>query len=130
MGQLFDILKKAADAVLREDWDEYAMYYSADVIAWSPSYDLHDRQALVDSIKAQNGPFDDVRQEMTLIAETDSTVVVEWEWSIPHPNDVERRAALPGLSYFTFEAGRIVKLRQYWDMAGFMSQFTADIDVG
>lgn len=38
MGQLFDILEKAADAILREDWDEFGTYYSADVIAWSPSY--------------------------------------------------------------------------------------------
>ncbi len=82
---------------------------------------------MVEVIQAQNGPFDDIRQEVTLVAETQDTVVTEWTWSIPHPSGIGR-IHLRGLSYVIFNGdGRMQTLRQYWDNAGIMQQFEADV---
>src|SRR5262245_14044908 len=85
MGELFDRLERAANAALQEDWDGFLEVYADDVEAWSPGYDVRGRDAWLQAIKAQNGPFE-VRQELWLIAETENTVVIEWTWSIPHPD--------------------------------------------
>jgi ketosteroid isomerase-like protein len=128
MGELFDIFQKIGSATLAQDWDALGSHFADDVEAWSPSYDLRGRDAFVEAIKAQNGLFADIRQDIKLVAETEDTVVGEWVWSIPHPSDVERRAELPGLSYYVFQGGKVVKLRQYWDVASFMAQFESETE--
>jgi ketosteroid isomerase-like protein len=50
------------------------------------------------------------------------TVVAEWVWSIPNPASGDRARNF-GLSYYGFEDGRIIKVRQYFDTASFLSQF-------
>jgi hypothetical protein len=88
-------------------------------------YDVKGRDAWLEAVKAQNGPFE-VRQELSLIAETENTVVAEWTWSIPHTDGSGRWVTLPGLSYFVFDEGRIAKLRQYCDLAAFLAEFQED----
>ena len=120
MGRLFDIVEAAGEAATTGNWDALADHYTEDVVAWSPTYDLVGRAAMVEVLQAQNGGLD-VRQELYLIAETDDTVVVEWSWSIPHPSGVGRVSS-GGLSYFVLEDDRIARLRQYWDNLAIMGQ--------
>jgi ketosteroid isomerase-like protein len=123
MGRLFEIVEAVGEAATTGDWDALADHYAEDVVAWSPTYDLVGRAAMVEVLQAQNGGVD-VRQELSLVAETDDTVVFQWSWSIPHPSGVGR-VSLEGLSYFTFEGDRIARLRQYWDNLGIMGQLEA-----
>jgi ketosteroid isomerase-like protein len=125
MGRLFDITQAVADAAERKDWDALASFYAENLTAWSPGYDVAGRSEMVEVIQAQNGPFEDIQQEVTLVAETEDTVVTEWVWSVPHPSNVGR-VSLRGLSYFVFDRDdRMKTLRQYWDNAGLMQQFEA-----
>lgn len=121
MGSLFDTLLTAADASTRKDWETFASCYHADVDAWAPTYDVQGRDELVATIQQQN-VVDGVELDMTLIVETDDTVVAEWVWSIPNPSTGDR-ARNYGLSYYGFEDGQIIKVRQYFDTASFLRQF-------
>ncbi len=121
MGSLFDTLLVAADASTRNDWETFASCYHPDVDAWAPTYDLQGRDELVAAIQQQNG-VDGVQLDMTLIAETDETVVAEWVWSIPNSVTGDRARNF-GLSYYGFEDGQIIKVRQYFDTASFLRQF-------
>jgi ketosteroid isomerase-like protein len=124
MGRLFDIAMAAGEAGRTKDWETLAGYYAADVEAWTPTYEVTGRDALVDQGRAQNDGLDDIRQEGTLVAETGDTVVIEWTWSMPHPSGVGR-ATLRGMSYTVFDGDQITKVHQYWDNLGFMAQLEA-----
>ena len=126
MGKLFDILQQNADASRDKDWDRVRAFYTDDLEAWSPVYELTGGDAFVDMLRAQNGPFDDIRQETELVAESGNTVVSEWTWTVPHPEGGDRSVTLRGLSYFVFDGDRIAKLHQYFDMAGFVAEFTPE----
>jgi ketosteroid isomerase-like protein len=121
MGSLFDTLLTAADASTRKDWETFASCYHEDVDAWAPTYDVQGRDELVATIRQQN-VVDGVELDMTLIVETDDTVVAEWVWSIP-TSATGDRARNYGLSYYGFKDGQIVKVRQYFDTASFLRQF-------
>ena len=97
-------------------------FHTEDVEAWLPTYDVRGRDAFVDAIRSQNAPYE-IRVENRPIAETNDTLVFEWTWSTPHPDDRERWVALRGLSYFVFEGTRISRLHRYWDMPGFLAGF-------
>ncbi len=121
MGLLFETLLRAADASVRKDWEDFAACYHEEVDAWAPTYEVKGRSALVETIKQQNGS-DGIELEMVLIAETESTVVAEWTWSLPQPSGTGR-ASNYGLSYYVFRDGQIAKVRQYFDTASFLQQF-------
>ena len=121
MPMLFETLLRAADASVRKDWDDFAACYHEEVDAWAPTYEVKGRSALVETIKQQNGA-DGIELDMVLIAETESTVVAEWTWSLPHPSGTGR-AFNHGLSYYGFRDGKIAKVRQYFDTAAFLRQF-------
>lgn len=121
MGSLFDTVQTAANASTQKDWQTFATCYHSDVDAWAPTYNVQDREQLVATIQQQN-VVDGVELDMTLIAETGDTVVAEWVWSIPNPVTGERARNF-GLSYYGFEDGQIIKVRQYFDTASFLRQF-------
>ena len=121
MGSLFETLLTAAEASTRKDWDTFAGCYHPNVNAWAPTYHVQGRDELVATIQQQN-TIDGIQLDMTLIAETDDTVVAEWVWSIPNPASGDRARNF-GLSYYGFEDGQIIKVRQYFDTASFLSQF-------
>jgi steroid delta-isomerase-like uncharacterized protein len=128
MGRLYDITLKHAEAGRSKDWDALVEFYAEDVMCWAPSYEITGRDALVEAVKAQNEPLEDIGYESTLVTETEDTVVVEWIWSIPHPSGVGR-ARVQGLSCFIFDGDRIQTLRQYWDGDTFMQELAADVGV-
>ena len=108
------------------EWAElmHPPHARARVIECAPTYDVRGVDAIIEAGKAQNGPFAEIRQEQRLIAETDDTVVSEWTWSVPHPDGGDRWFILHGLSYFVFQDGRVAKIRQYFDVAGFLAVFS------
>lgn len=120
MGSLFGTLLRAADASVRKDWETFASCYDESVDAWAPTYDVRGRSALVETIRRQN-ELDGIELDMVLIAETESTVIAEWIWSLPHPSG-PGRACNYGLSYYVFRDEKIVKVRQYFDTASFFKR--------
>lgn len=114
MGACADLVQRMATAGLEGRWEDFTACVTEDVTAWSPSYDVQGRDAWVATIQAQNEPFDDIRQDLEVVAETDSVVVIEWRFSVPHPAG-EGRFELRGLSVFECEGGLIARIRQYFD---------------
>ena len=112
MGKLFELVDRMGSAGVRSDWAEMATFLADDVDAWSPNYDVSNRNEFVETIRAQNAAGE-VEIHNTLVAETDTTVVVEWDWaiSIPEATDPIR---VRGLSYFVVDDEKITKIRQYW----------------
>ena len=112
MGKLYELVDRMADTTARSDWDEMTTFLADDLDTCSPNYDVSSRDAFIETIKAQNAGGE-VQIHNTLVAETDTTVVLEWNWSISIP-DAEDPMRVHGLSYFVVDDNKITKIRQYW----------------
>jgi len=125
MAEGLDLVLAMNTASAERRWEEFEACFTADLRAWSPAYELEGREAFSAAIRQQNEAFDDIRIDTRVVTEQASTVVTEWDWSVPHPSG-QGRVVLRGASIHEFREGRICCIRQYWDNTGFVAALTAE----
>ena len=121
-----DRVLRAIEATISGDTSGVAQLFTADVVAWTPTFSVSSRVELAVELEDQEDGFSQVEVHPGPFVVEGNQICTEWVATAQHtdprapaggwaPDGPERRVRLRGATVAEFAGDEICAMRHYWD---------------
>ena len=133
MGVGKDLWMEMGKRYNTQDWSGMALFYASDAVLVDPNGRCEGREAIQAFLEAQEESFSDRRVETLRVIEEGDTAVAECTWRATNTGPFAgldgsevpatgKTVEIPIVAVITVRDGKVVKERDYADMAAMLSQ--------